>query len=101
MKFCKIFVCVKFSDHVGLARKIEGHKNSLRWQPEFPSMGLPARVGRINAYRISVGKYKGKMLFGRGIQSRENNIKTNLKEIIYEVVNWIEQVQDVILCGLV
>jgi hypothetical protein len=48
----------------------------------------------INAYGIIVGKPKGKRLFGRPRRSWEDNIRTDLREIGQECVDWIHLDQE-------
>jgi hypothetical protein len=47
-----------------------------------------------NAYNIFVGKPEGSMLFGRPRRRWEDNIRMDLKEIGWEVVDWIYPAQD-------
>jgi hypothetical protein len=47
-----------------------------------------------SAYGRLVRKDEGKRLLGRPRYSWEENIKTNLKEIGYEGVEWFHQAQD-------
>jgi hypothetical protein len=48
----------------------------------------------ISAYKIIVGKPKGKRPLGKISRRSEDNIKIDLKEILYEVVDWTYLVQD-------
>jgi hypothetical protein len=47
-----------------------------------------------NPYRISVRKPEGRRLFGRPRHRCEDNIRTDLKEIRWVVVDWIHLAQD-------
>jgi len=48
-----------------------------------------------NAYNILVGKSKGKRPLGRPRRSRcEDNIKMDLREAMWEGVDWIHPAQD-------
>jgi hypothetical protein len=42
-----------------------------------------------NAYSIWVGKSEGKRLLGRTRRRREDNIKMDLKEVVWECVDWM------------
>jgi hypothetical protein len=46
-----------------------------------------------NAYKILVGKPEGKRPLGRPKHRCEDNITTNLKEIWWQVVDWIHLAQ--------
>jgi hypothetical protein len=46
------------------------------------------------AYKILIGKPKGKRLLGRPRRKWENNIKMVLKELRCNVVDWIHRAQD-------
>ena len=46
-----------------------------------------------NAYRVSVGKPEGTRPFGRP-RCRDNNIKTNLREVEFDPKDWIDLAQD-------
>jgi hypothetical protein len=56
--------------------------------------GHVARVGEKNAYRILVGKSEGKRPLRRPKRRREDNIKTDLKEIGWVGMDWIDLTQD-------
>jgi hypothetical protein len=43
-----------------------------------------------NAYCILVGKPEGKTSLGRHRRRWEDNIRMNLREIVWEVVDWID-----------
>jgi hypothetical protein len=47
-----------------------------------------------NAYGIFVRKPEEKRLFGRHRRMREDNIKTDLREIGWKGVNWMHLAQD-------
>jgi hypothetical protein len=47
-----------------------------------------------NAYKILVGKRKGKRPLGRPKRRRVNNIKMDLREIGWGGINWIDLAQD-------
>jgi hypothetical protein len=47
-----------------------------------------------NAYRILVGKPDGKTPLGRPRRRWVDNIKTDLREIGWDGMNWIDLVQD-------
>jgi len=50
-----------------------------------------ARMGNVkNAYNILVGKYDGKTSLGKSRRRSEDNIKTDLKVIGREDVDWIQ-----------
>jgi hypothetical protein len=49
---------------------------------------------RRNAYRILVGKPEGKRPLGRPRRSWVDNIKTDLREIRWDGVDWIDMGQD-------
>jgi ribosome biogenesis protein Tsr3 len=54
-----------------------------------------ARVGeKGNAYRILVGKPEGKRPLGRPRRRWVDNIKINLREIAWDVMEWINLAQD-------
>jgi hypothetical protein len=54
-----------------------------------------ARIGEIRtAYRILVGKPGRKKSLGRPRRRWTNNCKSDLKGIIYEVVDWIHLAED-------
>jgi hypothetical protein len=57
--------------------------------------GHLARMGEIrNAYNILVGKPEGKRTLGRCRRRLEDNIRVVLREIVWEVEDWIYLVQD-------
>jgi hypothetical protein len=47
-----------------------------------------------NAYRILVGKPEGKRPLGRTRYRWVNNIKMDLRELEWDGMDWIDQVQD-------
>jgi hypothetical protein len=47
-----------------------------------------------NAYKILVGKPKGKRSLGRPRRRRENNIKMDLRKIELKGLNWFHLAQD-------
>jgi hypothetical protein len=47
-----------------------------------------------NAYRILVGRPKGKRLLGRPRRKRVDSIKIDLREIGWDGMDWIDLVQD-------
>jgi hypothetical protein len=57
--------------------------------------GIISLTGEItNAYKISVGKPEGKRPLRRRSHRWEDNIRMDLREIEWEVVDWIHLVQD-------
>jgi hypothetical protein len=61
----------------------------MRWAGHVARMG----EGRV-AYRVLVGRPEGKRPVGRPRRRRENNIKTDLREIGIDGANWIRLAQD-------
>jgi hypothetical protein len=54
-----------------------------------------ARIGeKRNAYRILVGKPEGRRPLGRPRRRWVDNIKVDLREIGWDVMDWIDLVQD-------
>jgi hypothetical protein len=51
------------------------------------------RVKR-NAHRILVGKAEGKRPLGRPTRKRVDNIKIDLREIVWDGTDWIDLAQD-------
>jgi hypothetical protein len=51
-----------------------------------------------NVYRIWVGKSEEKRLLGRPRHRRVYSIKMNFREIGWDVVSWIDMVQDMDQC---
>jgi len=49
---------------------------------------------RKGVYKVLVGKPEGKRQPGRPSRRWENNIKIDLQEVEYDVMDWIELVQD-------
>jgi hypothetical protein len=47
-----------------------------------------------NSYKTLVGRPQRKRSFGRHRHRWENNIKMDVKEIVCEVMNWIQEAQD-------
>jgi hypothetical protein len=60
----------------------------MRWAGHVARM-----VSKMNAYRILVGKPKGKRLLGKPRRMWENNIKMDLREIGWGDVDWIHLAQ--------
>jgi hypothetical protein len=57
--------------------------------------GHVARMGEMrNVYKISVGKPRGRRPLGRPKRRWEDNIKTDLREVGWEDVDWIHLAQD-------
>jgi hypothetical protein len=57
--------------------------------------GHVARMGeKRNAYRILVGKPKGKRPLGRPRRRWVDNIKMDLKEMRWDGIDWIDLAQD-------
>jgi hypothetical protein len=61
----------------------------MRWAGDVARMGETT-----NAYRILVGKPEGKRPLGRPRRRWVDNIKTDLREIGWDGVDWIELPQD-------
>jgi hypothetical protein len=61
----------------------------MRWAGHVTRMG-----GKRNAYRILVGKPEGKRPLGRRRCMWVGNIKIDLREIGWEVMDWIDLAQD-------
>ena len=55
----------------------------LRWS------GHVARMEQSNAYRVLVGKSEGKGPLGRPIRRWEDDIKLDLREVVYDPGEWI------------
>jgi len=54
-----------------------------------------ARIGEMrNAYNILIGKPEGKRLLGRSGRIWEYNIKMDLRDIVWEGVDWIHMAED-------
>jgi hypothetical protein len=49
---------------------------------------------RRNAYRILLGKLEGKRPLGRPRHRSVNNIKMDLREIIWDDMDWVDLAQD-------
>jgi hypothetical protein len=47
-----------------------------------------------NAHNILVGKPKGKRPLGRSMHRWEDNIKMDLREVVWKCVDWIHLAQD-------
>jgi hypothetical protein len=47
-----------------------------------------------NAYKILIGKTGGKRTVGRPRRTWEDNITMDLREMLWEVVDWIHLAQD-------
>jgi hypothetical protein len=56
--------------------------------------GHGARLEEKNACRVLVRKPEGKRLLGRPRRRSEDNIKTDLREIGWSGINWIDLAQD-------
>ncbi|KAJ4451163.1 hypothetical protein ANN_02605 [Periplaneta americana] len=70
-----------------IIRKIKSR--CLRWA------GHVARMGESrNAYRVLVGRPEGKRPLGRPRRRWEDNIKMNLREVVYDGRDWINLAQD-------
>ena len=52
------------------------------------------RMGERGVYRSLVGKPKGKIPLERPRRKWENNIKMDLQEVGYGVMDWLELAQD-------
>jgi hypothetical protein len=61
----------------------------MRWVEHVAQMGE-----KRNAYRILVGKPKGKRLLGRQRRRWMDNIKMDLREIEWGVIDWINLAHD-------
>jgi hypothetical protein len=61
----------------------------IRWAERVALMG-----DMRNAYRLLVGKPGGKRPLGRPKHRWEDNIRRNLREIGWEVVDWMHLAQD-------
>jgi len=60
----------------------------IRWS------GHVARMGTVCSYKILVGKPEGKRPRGRCRRRCKDNIKINVREIRYELIDWIHLTQD-------
>jgi hypothetical protein len=47
-----------------------------------------------SAYSILIGKPEGKRPLGRSKRRREDNIRTDLREMVWEDVDWMHLVQE-------
>jgi transcription termination factor 2 len=57
--------------------------------------GHVARIGEVRgAYNILVGRPEGRRPLGRPRRRWKDNIKMNLREIVFEDVDWIHLAQD-------
>jgi hypothetical protein len=52
--------------------------------------GHVARMEKINAYRVLVGKPEGKRLLGIPRRRRDDNIKMHLREVGWGGMDWID-----------
>jgi hypothetical protein len=68
----------------------------MRWAGHTACMGVMR-----NAYKILVRKPHGKRPFERHRHRWEDNIRMDLKEIVWENVDWIHLSQDRVQCHLV
>jgi hypothetical protein len=64
-------------------------------------MGLARHISRMgdmrNVYKVLVRKPEQKRPLGRHRRKWENNISKELREIVWEVVNWMQLTQDRVL----
>jgi hypothetical protein len=60
----------------------------MRWARHITGMGQMR-----NACNILVGKHEGKRLLGRPSRRREDNFKMDLREIGWEVMDWMQLAQ--------
>jgi len=57
--------------------------------------GHVAHMGEMgNAYGLLVGRHVRKLVLGRPKSTWENNIKRDLKELVYESVKWINLAEE-------
>jgi hypothetical protein len=56
--------------------------------------GHVARMGKRNTYRILMGNSEGKRPLGRPTHRWVDNIKTDLREIKWDGMDWIDLAQD-------
>jgi hypothetical protein len=75
-----------FSSSPNKIRMIKPKK--MKWAGHLARMGA-----KMNAYRISVGRPKGKRPLGRPRRRLECNIKMNFRELGWGVMNWIHLFQ--------
>jgi hypothetical protein len=61
----------------------------MRWAGQVTRMGA-----KRNAYRILVGMPEGKRPLGRSRRWRVDNIRMDLREIRWGVIDWIDMAQD-------
>jgi hypothetical protein len=61
----------------------------IRWAGHVAQMGET-----MNAYKILVGKPEGKRPLGRPIRKWVDNIRIDLKDIGWDVMEWIDLAQD-------
>jgi hypothetical protein len=61
----------------------------MRWAGQVTRMGE-----KRNTYRILVGKSEGKRPLGRPRSKWVDNIKIDLREIVWDSMDWIELAQD-------
>jgi len=47
-----------------------------------------------NAYKIVAGKSRGKIPLGRHTRSWEDNIRKDLRDMVWKVVDWMHLAQD-------
>jgi hypothetical protein len=63
--------------------------------------GHVARTGQErNVYRVLMRKPEGKSPLGRPRHRWETGIRTDIKKIIWGVMEWIHLAQDRVFCGL-
>ncbi|PNF24189.1 hypothetical protein B7P43_G16874, partial [Cryptotermes secundus] len=67
-----------------------GHIFKIRFREHIRDI----KVGDKNAYRILVGKPEGKRPKGRPRRRWVDNIRTDLKEIAWDGMDWIDLAQD-------
>jgi len=61
----------------------------MRWSGHVARKG-----GERDAYNILVGKPQGKILLGRSRRRWESNIRMDLREIGWEVLDWVHLAQN-------
>jgi hypothetical protein len=57
-------------------------------------MACSTKEGEEEAYRIFMGKTKGKRPLGRPRRTWMDNIRVNLREIAWDVMDWIDLAQE-------
>jgi hypothetical protein len=61
---------------------------------EYPQLRTLFYIAKRNAYRILVGKPEGRRPLGRPRRRSVDNIKTDIKEIGWDGVDWVDLAQD-------